>query len=129
MVWSGILVVSLAAGATLAIARSRSVPRSIVVLAILAGWVPLGMVLFLLTRTESERWLALLAALAWVGLVAVGVWFVSGGARASTPEWPWVCPDCRYANSRGDLRCEACGCAWDPEGASNEASGSLPGGR
>ena len=115
MVWSGILVVSLAAGGTLAVARSRSVPRSIVVMTLLAGWVPLALILFWLARTDAERQLTLLTALAWAGLVDAGVWFVSGGARSSTPTWPWVCADCRYANSRGVLRCESCGAPWNPE--------------
>jgi hypothetical protein len=115
VVWSGILVVSLAAGGTLAIARSRSVPRSIVVMALLAGWVPLAVILFWQARTDTERQLTLLTGLAWASLVYGGVWFISGNARSSTPTWPWVCPDCRYANSRGVLRCEACGTAWESE--------------
>ena len=126
MVLGGILVACLAAGGTVAMARSKNVPRSIVVMAILAGWVPFALMLFWLTRTDAERQLTLVAGLGWTAFVAAGVWFISGGARQSKPTWPWVCPDCRYANSRGVLRCEACGCAWDPQEEPDEKGAGPP---
>ena len=117
-----IVLAVLAVGGIAAFARRRGVPAVPAGLAASAAWVPLGVLIASGSLTPRERLLAAGAACAWIGVVAAGIWSISG-ARRPGPSWPWACPECRYANSRDALECESCGAPWKPDPVGGSASG------
>ena len=114
MVVLQVLFACLAVGGVAVFARKRGVPALPAGLAAAAAWVPIGVLIVSDALTPGERQLAVAVACAWIGLVAAGIWFVSGAPRP-VPAWPWACPQCRYANSRDVLECESCGARWKPD--------------
>jgi hypothetical protein len=85
-------------------------------LAASAAWAPLGVLIASGSLTPREQLLAVGVAWAWIGVVAAGIWLISGVPRPA-PGWPWARPECRYANSRDVLECESCGAPWNPDPA------------
>ena len=67
--------------------------------------------------TGPDAWLfVLLAAWAWIALVAIVIRFVIG-ARRPKPDGHWVCKGCFYPNGEHAVVCEACQQPWSAETA------------
>lgn len=69
---------------------------------------------FVLRNEDDTLWL-LVAAWAWIALVAGFFRFVVGASRPK-PDGKWSCSNCHFLNNASSVICEACKEPWRPRG-------------
>jgi hypothetical protein len=92
-----------------ALARGRGASPVIAGTAAVAGWVLIEYGGAILLRQNPYP--LMIAAWAWVALVAGFVRFVVGAGRPK-PDGKWNCSNCRYLNNASSVVCEACQQPW-----------------
>ena len=108
-----ILVLVIAATGIATLARGRGASPVLMASIAVAGWVLIEFGGGMLVSGDNRLWV-IVAAWAWVGLIAGYVRFVVGAGRPK-PDGKWTCSNCSYLNNASHVICEACQQPWQAQ--------------
>lgn len=110
-----------AVGGIVALARGRGAPPALMGTIAVVGWLLIQYGGRFFVHDSESVYPLMLAAWAWIGLVALYVRFVVG-ARRPKPDSKWNCSNCRYLNNASSVICEACQQPWQPARSESKES-------
>jgi hypothetical protein len=109
-----ILLLFIATGSIASFARGRGASPTVWGATAAVGYLLMAWLIAPLTMRAlhiSEPIVPMLAALAWIGGIAVYVRFGIGAGKPA-PDSQWACSECNYMNGRHAIICEACQKPW-----------------
>ena len=98
-------------GGIATLARGRGANPVVTGTIAIAGWILIEFGGSFFIPAGQGRLLPMIAAWAWIGVVAGFVRFVVGAGRPK-PDGKWSCSNCNYLNNSSSVICEACQQPW-----------------
>lgn len=112
---------AIAVSAIVALARGRGASTVGSGIISVVGWAVIRYGGLFLVKTSDGVLLAMIAAWAWLGAVALYLRFVVG-AKMAKPDSQWNCASCNFLNARSSVICEACRAPYQPKASAADAS-------